>query len=100
MLAAEYQTLREPMRDAVLDFFHHNEKWLEGILQKGRSQGTLHFERTARDEARMIVAGLEGAMLVARPYDDTGRFEMAASHTLHDIVTTAANGTKSRKARR
>lgn len=55
------------MRDAVLDFFDHNEKWLEGVLQKGRNQVTLHFERTARDEARMIIAGLEGTMRVARP---------------------------------
>ena len=32
MLAAEYQTLPQPMKDAVISFFDHNETWLEGVL--------------------------------------------------------------------
>ena len=77
MLAAEYQTLPEPMRAAVLRFFDANESWLEEVLERGRAAGTLHFEGTARDTARTIIGSLEGAMLVARPYGDTDRFEAA-----------------------
>ena len=100
MLAAEYQTLPVAMRDAVLGFFDHNETWLETVLQQGRSQATLHFEGTARDEARLIVAGLEGAMLIARPFGDTARFEVAASHMVHDVITPTSKSANGGKARR
>jgi TetR/AcrR family transcriptional regulator, transcriptional repressor for nem operon len=92
MLAAEYQTLPAPMRDAVLGFFDRNETWLEGVLHQGRVRGGFRFEGTALDEARMIVAGLEGAMLVARPFDDTARFEVAASQMIHDIIAPLPDG--------
>jgi hypothetical protein len=39
----------------------------------------LHFHRSARSVARTIVGGLEGAMLVARPYGDIKRFRSAAT---------------------
>ena len=29
MLAAEYQTLPQPMQDAVIGFFDQNESWLD-----------------------------------------------------------------------
>ena len=35
MLAAEYQTLPQPMQDAVIRFFDENESWLEGVLDGG-----------------------------------------------------------------
>jgi TetR/AcrR family transcriptional repressor of nem operon len=82
MLAAEYQTLPQPMQDAVIGFFNQNESWLENVLEQGRADGSLRFAGSARDTARMIVAGLEGAMLVARPYGDTARFQAAAASLL------------------
>jgi TetR/AcrR family transcriptional repressor of nem operon len=82
MLAAEYQTLPQPMRDAVIGFFDHNEAWLAGVLEQGRAEGSLQFAGSARDTARMIVGGLEGAMLVARPYGDVARFQTAAASLL------------------
>ena len=41
-----------------------------------------------RYTARMIVSGLEGAMLVARPYGDTNRFESAAARLLAGLTDT------------
>ena len=38
MLAAEYQTLPKPMRDAVIRFFDENEAWLEKVLEQGRER--------------------------------------------------------------
>ena len=91
MLAAEYRTLPEPMRDAVVGFFDENEVWLEAVLEQGREQGTLHFTGAARATARMIVSGLEGAMLVARPYADPARFEAGVHQLLQSLAgrTTA-----------
>ena len=82
MLAAEYQTLPEPMRAAVLGFFDENEAWVERVLADGRDEGTLAFAGDPREAARLIVSALEGAMLVARPYGDVERFEVAAERLL------------------
>ena len=82
MLAAEYQTLPEPMREAVLGFFDENESWVERVLVQGRDEGTLAFPGDPREAARLIVSALEGAMLVARPYGDVERFEAAADRLL------------------
>jgi TetR/AcrR family transcriptional repressor of nem operon len=82
MLAAEYETLSEGMRDAVTLFFEKNEKWLAEVLQHGRDDGTLRFAGSPLDEARSIVSSLEGAMLIARSIGDITRFQSAASHLL------------------
>jgi hypothetical protein len=37
----------------------------------------------------MIVGGLEGAMLVTRPYGDPARFRAAADHLLASFATDA-----------
>src|SRR3981081_305128 len=71
MLAADYQTLPQPMRDAVVRFFDDTEAWLGRVLEQGQTEGTLHVIGSAEEAAQTIVGGLEGAMLVARPYGDT-----------------------------
>lgn len=88
MLAAEYATLPEGMREAVLGFFDANERWLTEVLEHGRASGEIHFEGPATDEARMIVSGLEGAMLLARPYGDVGRFQAAANCLLASLASS------------
>jgi TetR/AcrR family transcriptional repressor of nem operon len=82
MLAAEYQTLPEPMRAEVVAFFDANETWLAGVLAAGREAGALAFAGDPRATARLVVGALEGAMLVARPYGDAERFDAAAAGLL------------------
>jgi TetR/AcrR family transcriptional regulator, transcriptional repressor for nem operon len=82
MLAAEYQTLPDPMRDAVIAFIDANEAWVEKVLSDGVSEGTIVLAGPVGDAARLVVGGLEGAMLVARPYGDVTRFDTAAASLL------------------
>jgi TetR/AcrR family transcriptional repressor of nem operon len=86
MLAAEFQTLPEPMRDAVTSFFEANEDWLEKVLDEGRQTGGLRFSGSARDAARVVIACLEGAMLVARPFGDLERFASVRANLLAGLV--------------
>jgi TetR/AcrR family transcriptional regulator, transcriptional repressor for nem operon len=86
MLATDYQTLPEPMRDVVIRFFDRNETWLVEILDQGRNEGTLQVEGSSRESARMIIATLEGAMLVARTYGDPERFASSARRVLAEIT--------------
>jgi TetR/AcrR family transcriptional regulator, transcriptional repressor for nem operon len=86
MLAAEYQTLPQPMQEAVTGFFEANESWLEKVLEEGSQQGDLRFPGTSRESARVVIACLEGAMLVARPYGDIERYQSVAANLLVGLI--------------
>ncbi|MFI4977776.1 MAG: TetR/AcrR family transcriptional regulator [Solirubrobacterales bacterium] len=88
MLAAEYETLAAPIRDAVVAFLDDNEVWLERVLEQGRKDESLRFTGSSQETARSIVSGLEGAMLVARPYGGVERFETAATQLLASLAGT------------
>jgi TetR/AcrR family transcriptional repressor of nem operon len=89
MLAAEYDTLPEPMREAIIRFFDESETWLTRVLEQGARDGTLRLPGSATDAARALVSGLEGALLIARPYGDVNRFETAAAQMLRTIASAA-----------
>jgi TetR/AcrR family transcriptional repressor of nem operon len=88
MLAAGYETLPEPMRQEVVQFFDENEAWLVRVLEQGRTAGTIAFNGPASVVAQSIISGLEGALLIARPYGDASRFERAASRLLSGVTAT------------
>jgi TetR/AcrR family transcriptional repressor of nem operon len=85
MLAAEYQTLSDPMQAAVTKFFDQSTEWLERVLEQGRAEGSLTFIRPTRDTALMIISVLEGAMLVARPYGGIESFRATAAGLLSGL---------------
>ena len=87
VLAAEYQTLPEAMRGAVIDFFDENERWLVKLLSEGTADGTLTVAGPVADVAQNILCTLEGAMLVARPYGGLARFNASVSRLLAGLVT-------------
>jgi TetR/AcrR family transcriptional regulator, transcriptional repressor for nem operon len=89
MLAAEYQTLPDGMRQSVVSFLDHNYEWLAVLLETGRSEGSLHFEGTTEGAAEMIVGALEGAMLVSRPYANTEHFEVIANRLIREFTRQA-----------
>jgi len=86
ILAAEYQTLPKPMRRAVVRFFDDNQRWLAEVLSQGEADETLVLTRSADETAQAILSTLEGAMLVARPYGDLGRFNSAAHLLLASLA--------------
>jgi TetR/AcrR family transcriptional regulator, transcriptional repressor for nem operon len=90
MLAAEYQTLPPAMRAAVVRFLDQNEAWLAAVLEQGAAAGSVRPGGPARDTARMIIGGLEGAMLVARPYGDVARFDAAIASLLAGVTGATA----------
>jgi TetR/AcrR family transcriptional regulator, transcriptional repressor for nem operon len=80
MLAADYEVLSDPMRHAVVAFFDHNQAWLSALLEEGRAVGSLRFAGASDQAARSIIAALEGAMLVSRPYGTTAVLDSVADH--------------------
>jgi TetR/AcrR family transcriptional repressor of nem operon len=73
----------------VIAFIDANEAWVEKVLSEGRRAGTIAVTGRAADAARLIVSGLEGAMLVSRPYGDIARFDTAAAGLLASFGAAA-----------
>lgn len=90
MLAADYETLPTPVREAVVRFFDDTHAWLTGVVATGVDRGELRLPGSPHEAAQAIVGGLEGAMLVARPYGDVKRFEAAAAQLLRGLTGALA----------
>jgi TetR/AcrR family transcriptional repressor of nem operon len=85
MMAAEHETLPEPMQAAVIEFFNHNQVWLAQVLKEGKAKGAIEFNGSAKETARTIIGSLEGAMLLARLFGDVAGFRSAATHLLSGL---------------
>ena len=85
MLAAEFSTLPKAMRENMKHFFDENERWLVGVLEEGRRSKQLKFTGAAREVARALVGSLEGAMMLARSYGETARFQVVADRLLAEV---------------
>jgi len=99
MLAAEYSTLPEPMQDSVRHFFDANETWIAGVIEQGRRAGVFQLRGCAVDVARMLLGALEGAMLVARPFNDVERFSSAVRVALAGLKDPRHTVSSSRQRR-
>ena len=86
VLAAEYRTLPTPMRRAVIAFFDENQRWLADVLAQGQTENTLSFSGPADEVAYGILSTLEGAMLVARPYGDLGKFNATTRQLISGLL--------------
>jgi TetR/AcrR family transcriptional regulator, transcriptional repressor for nem operon len=95
MLAADYDTLPGPMRKAVIRFFDDNEMWLTRVFEQGQAEGSVRLDGSAGEAAQALVGGLEGALLVARPYGEVARFETAATRLLTSLAGGALPGHRS-----
>ena len=96
MMAAELETLPEPMQAAVKEFFNHNQTWLSRVLKEGKATGTLRFQGTPSQTARTIIGTLEGAMLLARLYGDVAGFRSATTHLLSGLNPELVNGVRTK----
>ena len=66
MLAAEHETLCEPMQEEINDYFDRHEEWIEKVLSDGKVNGELVFSGDPSRHARLIVSNLQGALMIAK----------------------------------
>jgi TetR/AcrR family transcriptional repressor of nem operon len=81
MLAAEYATLPVPVQDEVRAFFDDQRAWLARVLREDRRPTA-----DARRMADLFLAGLEGALLVARTDGSTARFRRTTRALVDAVV--------------
>ncbi len=65
-LAVELETLPDGLRRRIGTFFDKHIAWLAGVLTEGRADGSIRAEIDPQAHARMVVATLEGALLLER----------------------------------
>jgi TetR/AcrR family transcriptional repressor of nem operon len=82
MLAADYATLPEAMRERVRRFFEANDSWLTRVLSRGLMRQEIDFRGTPAENARLLIGALEGAMLLARSFEGADRFHALAETLL------------------
>lgn len=66
MLGAEHNSLPEPIRQQVKDFFACNIAWLEEVILAGQKRGHLAETKPAVSLAQLWLSALEGSLLVGR----------------------------------
>jgi TetR/AcrR family transcriptional repressor of nem operon len=88
MLGAEMATLPEAIRNEVTGFFRDNEAWLDDVVAAGREAGELRSMEAPADQARLFLAVLEGAMIVARGTGEASCFDAAVAAFLEQIAAT------------
>ncbi len=86
MLASESSTLDEAVCTELRESFDDHERWLTKILKEGKKSGDLSFDGSPRQEARLILSTLEGAMLIARTYSDPRRLNIAGRMLLAKLM--------------
>lgn len=89
MMASDIATLPRAVREEVRRFFDENEAWLARVLAAGRDARELRLSAAPETEARLLVMGLEGAMLVARSYGEPARFDEIAARLLEVVGVKA-----------
>jgi TetR/AcrR family transcriptional repressor of nem operon len=82
MFASDVLSLPDPVRAEVNDFFRDNERWLADVLREGQRQGSVRIAASADEEAQLFVAGLQGAMLIARSRHDPTHLRRVADRML------------------
>ncbi len=87
LLAAEALTLPETVRVEMRAYFVEHEAWLGGVLAAGQAAGLPRIEGPLTTVAAFVLAGIEGAMLVARAHDDDARFEAIAAQLLASLTS-------------
>lgn len=86
VLASETAILPESLQDAVRQFFQLQLRWLERSLKGGASEGSLRSDVQPRQEARTILATLQGAMFIALSLEEPASFDQALAGLLQGLT--------------
>jgi TetR/AcrR family transcriptional repressor of nem operon len=89
MLSAEAGTLPDEVGGEVEGFFRDTETWLAGMLSEARKSGQFAFRGSAVAQARLLLAVLEGAMIVARGLRDKAHYPMMTTDYLRKLRAPA-----------
>lgn len=84
-LETDFKTLPDDMQKETCMLISTMASWLENLLEEGRNGGAFQFPGTAKDQALLIMAGLQGAVQIAR-VTTPDRFDATVQQILRSIA--------------
>jgi AcrR family transcriptional regulator len=90
-LTPDYTTLPSPMQEKVREMCQAILDWVTTCLEKGRSEGRLHFHGEAKDRALLVMSGLLSSLLLSRVLG-TAVFDRMIGQLLKDMNTNFQPG--------
>jgi TetR/AcrR family transcriptional repressor of nem operon len=89
MLASDAQTLDESIQVEVNAFFAEHVAWLTSTLERAREASELAFDGAPKARARVLLAALQGALLVSRSSQDKQFFTSTAKELVRSLSPAA-----------
>jgi TetR/AcrR family transcriptional repressor of nem operon len=75
MMAAELNSFTLEIREELNLFFDANTAWLEHVLDQGKKSGELTFSNEALEQAKTLIAFVQGAQLLSRSSGEIGYYD-------------------------
>lgn len=85
MMAAELNSFPEEIREELNLFFRANISWVEYVLEHGKKATEFNFATTAAEQARILVAFVQGAQLLSRSSGDIGYYETLVANYMGSL---------------
>ncbi|NUU61239.1 TetR/AcrR family transcriptional regulator [Paenibacillus agri] len=85
MMAAELHSFPEEIRAELNLFFRANESWVEDVLAQGQEEGAFNFSISTGEQAKILVAFVQGAQLMTRSLGDIHYFDTLVSSCMSSL---------------
>jgi len=85
MIAAELHSFPQEIHDELNLFFRSNESWLEHVLEQGKAERVLQFTISTQEQARIMVAFVQGVQLLSRPFGGLAYFDTAVVNFVSNL---------------
>jgi TetR/AcrR family transcriptional repressor of nem operon len=89
ILSAEINALPPEMRALVQQMMAKEVRWLERVLEEGRTAGHFQDTATVQEQAALVSASLQGALQVARATENPEHFHAVERFLKSQILTEA-----------
>ena len=66
VLQVEHNVIKESMQKGVSKIYNLNRTWMAKILKQGRDEGVMIFQGSPKNQADLIMAATQGALMNAR----------------------------------
>lgn len=87
MMAAELNSFPLEIREELNLFFDANTAWLEHVLDEGKQSGEFTFSNEALEQAKTIIAFVQGAQLLSRSSGDIGYYDSLVTNYMSILRT-------------
>ncbi|WDF48860.1 TetR/AcrR family transcriptional regulator [Paenibacillus sp. KACC 21273] len=85
MMAAEIHSFPSEIRQQINSFFENNANWLDPILEEGKNNGEFRFSNRTNDQAKILVAFVQGAQLLAKSTGEIDYYDLLVRNYIKDL---------------